>query len=149
MARSVVLHHIATGAIGNRPIVGLTEVELKTWINDFVKAGASQSLVKKLLRHIRAIWKHALRQKILVNNSTVDLRAKSKKQVCERYLCVDECQRLLSALKGEITLLSASAFSWACGPRNCLPYAAMTSLHPWRSEGRTHELAAGQSRAAQ
>lgn len=58
------LHHIATGAIGNRPIVGLTEVELKTWINDFVKAGASQSLVKKLLRHIRAIWKHALRQKI-------------------------------------------------------------------------------------
>jgi site-specific recombinase XerC len=70
-----------------------------------VKAGASQSLLKKLLLHIRCIFKHARKRKIMVENPTEDLRAESKQRVCERYLSVHECRRLLSVLVGRDRLI--------------------------------------------
>ena len=41
----------------------------------------------------------------MLENPTEDLRAKSKKRPSERYLSVDECQRLLSALTGRDHLI--------------------------------------------
>lgn len=61
--------------------------------------------LKKLLLHIRCIFKHARKRKIMVENPTEDLRAKSKQRVCERYLSVDECRRLLSVLVGRDHLI--------------------------------------------
>jgi integrase len=63
-----------------------------------VNASVSKSLLKGLLLHTRAIWKHARKKKIITENPTEDLRAKSKRRVSERYLSIDECQRLLSEL---------------------------------------------------
>jgi len=74
------------------------ETELQVSLNERVNAGASQFLLKKLLLHIRAIFKHARKRKIMVDNPTEDLKARSKQRVCERYLTVDECRRLLSVL---------------------------------------------------
>lgn len=55
--------------------------------------------------HTRAIWKHARKKKIITENPTEDLRAKSKQRVCERYLTVEECRRLLSVLAGRDHLI--------------------------------------------
>ncbi len=66
----------------------------------YVNARASKSLLKGLLLDMRAIWKHARKKKLVTENPTEDLRAKSKQRVCERYLTVDECGRLPSVLVG-------------------------------------------------
>ena len=86
VANSVVNKHIINAPIGRRQIAAVSEMELQRWLNEHVKAGASQSLLKKLLLHVRSIFKHARKCKIMVENPTEDLRAKSKKRVCERYL---------------------------------------------------------------
>jgi integrase len=104
-AASLVTKHIISGALGGRSIADLTESDLQRWINGYVNAGASKSLLKGLLLHTRAIWKHARKKKIINENPTEDLRAKSKKRVCERYLTVDECRRLLSVLAGRDHLI--------------------------------------------
>jgi integrase len=99
-AGSLVRKHIISGAFGGRSIADLNESYLQGWINGYVNAGASKSLLKGLLLHTRAIWKHARKKKIITENPTEDLRAKSKQRVCERYLTVEECRRLLSVLAG-------------------------------------------------
>jgi hypothetical protein len=86
VANSVVTKHIMNSPMGSRPIVAVSEMELQTWLNEHVNAGASQSLLKKLLLHIRSIFKHARKRKIMIENPTEDLRAKSKQRVCGRYL---------------------------------------------------------------
>jgi integrase len=105
VANSVVNKHMINAPIGRRQIAAVSEMELQRWLNEHVKAGASQSLLKKLLLHVRSIFKHARKCKIMVENPTEDLRAKSKKRVCERYLSVDECRRLLSVLVGRDHLI--------------------------------------------
>jgi integrase len=55
--------------------------------------------------HLRATFKHARRQGIIVEDPTEDLRAKSKRRVCERYLSMDECRRLLSVFIGRDHLI--------------------------------------------
>ena len=41
----------------------------------------------------------------MAENPTEDLRAKSKVRVCERYLSIEECQRLLAQLRGRDRLI--------------------------------------------
>jgi integrase len=105
VASSVVTKHIVNAQIGSRPISTVSETELQVWLNEHVNAGASQSLLKKLLLHIRAIFKQARKRKIMVDNPTEDLKARSKRRVCERYLTVDECRELLSVLVGRDHLI--------------------------------------------
>jgi integrase len=62
-------------------------------------------LLKALLLHVRAIWKHARKRKIMTENPTEDLRATSKKRPSKRYLTIVECQRLLSKLAGRVHLI--------------------------------------------
>ena len=57
------------------------------------------------LPHRRPGLKHARKRKIMVDNPTEDLKARSKQRVCERYLTVDECRRLLSVLVGRDHLI--------------------------------------------
>ena len=103
-AGNLIEKHII-GKLGARPIVDLSEADIQAWLNDYVNSGASRSLLKGLLLHTRAIFKHARKTKLMTENPTEDLRAKSKKRPSERYLAVDECQRLLSMLTGRDHLI--------------------------------------------
>jgi integrase len=104
-AGSIVTKHIINGALGGCCIADVTESDLQSWINGYVNRGASRSLLKGLLLHARAIWKHARKKKIIAENPTEDLRARSKRRVAERYLTVEECRRLLSVLAGRDHLI--------------------------------------------
>ena len=104
-AGNLIEKHIIGGELGDRPIVELSEATLQTWLNEHVCAGASRSLLKGLLLHVRSIFKYARKRKIMSENPTEDLRAKSKKRPSERYLSLDECQRLFSVLRGRDRLI--------------------------------------------
>jgi integrase len=115
-AGNLVTKHVINGTIGGRRIAEISEVDLQRWINSYVNAGASQSLLKGLLLHTRAIWKHARKKKIITENPTEDLRAKSKRRVSERYLSIDECQRLLAVLVGRDHLIVRMAIQLGLRP---------------------------------
>jgi integrase len=92
------------GRLGNRPVVELTEIELQQFLNEHVSAGASRSKLSKMLLYIRNIFDHAVMKKIIATNPARNpgyrLKAKSRKQVSERYLSLDECRPLLSTVSG-------------------------------------------------
>jgi len=115
-AGNLVTKHIINGNIGGRRIAEITETDLQRWINSYVNARASQSLLKGLLLHTRAIWKYARKKKIMTENPTEDLRAKSKRRVSERYLSIDECQRLLAVLVGRDHLIVRMAIQLGLRP---------------------------------
>jgi hypothetical protein len=75
------------------------------------------------LLHTRAIWKHARKRKIITENPTEDLRAKSKQRVSERYLTLDECRQLLSVLASRDHLIVRMFFIFWCarGDSNTRP----------------------------
>lgn len=104
-AGNLVRKHIINGKLGERSIAELGETELQMWLNEYVNDGSSKSLLQNLLLHVRAIWKHARKKRIMTENPTEDLRAKSKKRVCERTLDLEECKRLLSAVDGRDHLI--------------------------------------------
>ena len=104
-AGNIIQKHIIAGRIGRQPIVDLTEPMLQSWINEYVTAGASRSLLKGVLLHTRAIFKHARKAKIIADNPAEGLRAKSKQKPSERYLSVRECRRLLAELSGRDHLI--------------------------------------------
>ena len=85
------------GRLGKRPIVELTEIELQRFLNDHVATGASRSKLSKMLLYMRNILDHAVMKKIIAANPARNpgyrLKAKSRKQVSERYLSLDECRR--------------------------------------------------------
>jgi len=101
----IIENHIIGGKLGKLPIADLSEGDLQGWINEYVDKGASKSMLKALLLHLRGIWKHARKSKIIIDNPTADLRARSKWRSAERFLSVEECQRLLSALTGRDHLI--------------------------------------------
>lgn len=105
VAVKIIENHIIAGKLGERPIVDLSEADLQGWLNGYVTKGASRSLLKALLLHIRGVFKHARKQKIMTENPTEDLKAKSKRRPCERYLSIDECRRLLAVLDGRDHLI--------------------------------------------
>jgi len=92
------------GRLGNRPVAELTEIELQQFLNEHVSAGASRSKLSKMLLYMRNILDHAVMKKIIASNPARNpgyrLKAKSRKQVSERYLSLDECRRLLSTVSG-------------------------------------------------
>ena len=92
------------GRLGNRPVIELTEIELQQFLNEHVAAGASRSELSKMLLYMRNILDHAVMKKILAANPARNpgyrLKAKSRRQVSERYLSFDECRLLLSVVSG-------------------------------------------------
>ena len=92
------------GRLGNRPVVELTEIELQQFLNEHVAAGASRSKLSKMLLYMRNILDHAVMKKIIASNPARNpgyrLKAKSRKQVSQRYLSLDECRRLVSEVSG-------------------------------------------------
>ncbi len=116
VACSVVTKHIVNGPLGGRPIADVSETELQSWLNRHVNAGASPSLLKKLLLHVRGIFKHARKRKIMVDNPTEDLKARSKRRSCERYLTVAECRQLLSVLVSRDHLIVRMAIQLGLRP---------------------------------
>src|SRR5690349_5936396 len=90
------------GRLGKRPVVELTEIELQQFLNEHVAAGASRSKLSKMLLYLRNILDHAVMKMIILANPARNpgyrLKAKSRKAVSERYLSMEKCQRLLSAV---------------------------------------------------
>ncbi len=97
------------GRLGDRPVVDLTEIELQQFLNEHVSVGASRSKLSKVLLYTRSILDHAVMKKIIVVNPARNpgyrLKAKSKKQVSDRYLSLEECQQLLSVVSGADRLM--------------------------------------------
>lgn len=114
--KNIIEKHIISGKLGQRPIADLSEPTLQSWLNEFVNSGASRSLLKGILLYTRAIFKQARKAKIMSENPTEDLRAKSKKRPSERYLNIDECQRLLAALSGGDRLIVRIAIQLGLRP---------------------------------
>ena len=92
------------GKLGSSPVVELNEIELQQFLNEHVSAGASRSKLAKVLLYLRNILDHAVMKKTILANPARNpgyrLKAKSRKAVSERYLSMQECQRLLSAVVG-------------------------------------------------
>ena len=92
------------GSLGSRPVAELTEIELQRFLNEHVASGASRSKLSKLLLYLRNILDHAVMKKLIpanpARNPGYRLKAKSRKSVSGRYLGMEECQRLLSAVSG-------------------------------------------------
>jgi len=108
-SKGLIEYALIGGKLGARPIIELTEIELQQFLNDHVASGASRSKLSKLLLYLRNILDHAVMKKIIGSNPARNpgyrLKAKSKKAVSERYLSIEECQRLLSAVTGSHHLI--------------------------------------------
>ena len=103
-SKGLIEHALIGGKLGSRPVVELTEIELQQFLNEHVSSGASRSTLTKLLLYLRNILDHAVMKKVILANPARNpgyrLKAKSRKAVSERYLSMEECQRLLSAVVG-------------------------------------------------
>jgi integrase len=103
-SKGLIEYALIGGKLGSRPVVELTEIELQQFLNEHVSAGASRSKLAKLLLYLRNILDHAVMKKVIsanpARNPGYRLKAKSRRAVSERYLSIDECQRLLSAVLG-------------------------------------------------
>lgn len=101
----IIENHIIRGKLGGVSICDLYEAHLQGWLNEYVDGGASRSMLRCLLLHVRGTFKLARKNKVISDDPTEDLKAKSKKRPSERYLSVDECQHLLAALTGRDHLI--------------------------------------------
>ena len=116
--------------MGTRPVVELTEIELQQFLNEHVSTGASRSKLAKTLLYLRNILDHAVMKKIILTNPARNpgyrLKAKSRKGVSDRYLTMDECQRLLSVVFGADHLAIRILIQLELRRRSCLRSAGMT-----------------------
>lgn len=103
-SKGLIEHALINGKLGDRPVIELTEIELQRFLNEHVARGASRSKLSKLLLYLRNILDHAVMKKITATNVARNpgyrLRAKSRKMVSQRYLNIEECQRLLAVVVG-------------------------------------------------
>jgi integrase len=112
----IIDRHIVRGPLGTHPIARITELDLQQFLNGYVKAGASRSLLRGILLHVRSIFRLARKRKIMLENPTEDLRAKSKKPASERALSLAECRLLLSTLSGRDHLIVRMAIQLGLRP---------------------------------
>jgi hypothetical protein len=103
-SKRLIEYALIGGKLGSRPVVDVSEIELQQFLNEHVSAGASRSKLSKLLLYLRSILDHAVMKKIIpanpARNPGYRLKAKSRKPVSQRYLSMEECQRLLSVVVG-------------------------------------------------
>jgi integrase len=108
-SKGLIEYALINGKLGDRPVIELTEIELQRFLNEHVASGASRSKLSKLLLYLRNILDHAVMKKVTVTNVARNpgyrLRAKSRKMVSQRYLTIEECQRLLAVVVGSPHLL--------------------------------------------
>ena len=100
-SKGLIEYALIGGKLGVRPVVELNEIELQQFLNEHVASGASRSKLSKLLLYLRNILDHAVVKKIIASNPARNpgyrLKAKSRKAVSQRYLNIEECQRLVAA----------------------------------------------------
>jgi len=105
---NIILNHIV-GRLGTDHVCDVDAVRLQDWLNGYVEANASRSLLKKLLVNIRNTFDMAVAKKIIIANPARDpiqkLKAKSRRRPSERALNVEECRRLLAATIGRDHLI--------------------------------------------
>ena len=103
-SKKLIEYALIGGRLGSRAVIDITEIELQQFLNEHVSAGASRSKLAKLLLYLRNILDHAVMKKIIpanpARNPGYRLKAKSHKPVSQRYLRMEECQRLLSVVVG-------------------------------------------------
>lgn len=92
------------GKLGGVLANDVDAVRLQGWLNEYVEADASKSLLKHLLTDVRCIFDLAVARKIVSSNPAKDpackLKAKSRKRVSDRTLTLDEVRKLLAASIG-------------------------------------------------
>jgi integrase len=91
--------------LGSRIVSDLTPTELQAFMNKYVNAGASKSLLQKMLLYLRAVLEFAVDKRIIDRNPARKLKAKSRKAPCERFHTFEECRRLLEAVVGRDRLI--------------------------------------------
>jgi integrase len=107
-AKSVIGKHLI-GNLGHRRVDELTAAEIQILIDGMVRNNASQSLLKKVVAHLRTILDLAQELNVIMSNPmrsyTFKLEHKSRKQKSQRYLSLVECRALLSELSGRDRLI--------------------------------------------
>jgi hypothetical protein len=106
--KSIIQTHLI-GKLGRRRVDEPTAVDIQMLVNDLVRNNASHSLLQKAVTHLRSILDHAEELKIIGRNPmrsrTLKIEYKSRKKKSERYLSIEECRTLLSALFGRDHLI--------------------------------------------
>jgi integrase len=90
------------GKLGARPVRELADgaAELQRFINGYVEAGSSVSLLSKLTTHLRAILNVAVDRRLIDRNPARNLRAKSRKRRCSLSHSSEECGALYTVVSG-------------------------------------------------
>lgn len=90
--------------LGKRPVRDINPVELQMFLNGYVNAESSKSLLDKFKLYLRAILDVAVSQRVIDRNPARDpgakLKARSRKGQSERALMMDESAALLAQVSG-------------------------------------------------
>jgi len=107
-ARSVICKHLIA-KLGHLPADKLTTKDLQAFIDDMARNNASDSLLHKVVTHLRAILDLAQESGVLTVNPMRSRIAKvgypSHRPASERHLSFEECGALLAELEGRDLLI--------------------------------------------
>ena len=104
VSKKLIDHHLVR-KLGTRRVAELKDTELQAFVNEYVNAKASRSLLAKIVLYLRAVLELAVDKKIIDRNPARRLRAKSRKRPCNRSHTLEECQSLLANLHGRDHLI--------------------------------------------
>jgi len=82
--------------LGEQRANDILPTTIKKWLIDQAKNG-SESLVKKCLTHVRAVFEMLIEDGAIAKNPTHKIKKPRTRKPCDRYLEIDECQRLIAA----------------------------------------------------
>jgi integrase len=88
------------GKLGERPARELSDVELQDFMNGYVEAGSSKSLLAKLVMFLRAILKRAVKKQLIKSNPAEEVKARSRKKSSGLRHTSEECAALYSFVFG-------------------------------------------------
>jgi integrase len=83
--------------LGDRIATELKKSDVQQALNDIAADPASQSrsIVEKCLTHVRAVFDFAIEDELLERNPTLKVELPLTRRPSERFLTLEECQRLL------------------------------------------------------
>jgi integrase len=87
--------------LGKQPIRDVDESSLQRFLNEYVEAGASKSLLSQLLVDLRAIFGRAFEEGLIARNPARKLKAKSRKKPSSLAHTASECAALFAVVSGK------------------------------------------------
>jgi integrase len=89
------------GKLGPLQVRDVQEVDLQRFLNGYVEAEASSSLLKQLRVDLRAIFARAVDEGLVTRNPARKLKAKSRKKPSSLAHTASECAALFAAVSGK------------------------------------------------